>query len=324
MLKVQDFSCLIFSFFKATLFFTTIASLLAVFQNCDQTETAFLLTALHVTLTQGQRQICTDWILRPCEHHIGPGWPIAFFISYFSQETPIEALKMVKFDFMVRRWGVWWDVWPQCGIIFTVHCVVLERKSERKKVRRSCGHVQTESECSRKCESLAAAALQRSGSNLVLLTIAVKAEKVLTVIVTTYIENTLHVWSTFSFSELRLCSTHLAPPDDKRLADECLRCFRPTWPDYSLQLKWLLYPDELRLSIAKSDAALLLYIDFYLGLKQYTALCVHLQYYMLKNPLQLQNKNSKTSHGIRKFELDEVDRFVSGLKKKKTLRIQWR
>lgn len=123
MLKVQDFSCLIFSFFKATLFFTTIASLLAVFQNCDQTETAFLLTALHVTLTQGQRQICTDWILRPCEHHIGPGWPIAFFISYFSQETPIEALKMVKFDFMVRRWGVWWDVWPQCGIIFTVHCV---------------------------------------------------------------------------------------------------------------------------------------------------------------------------------------------------------
>lgn len=36
-----------------------------------------------------------------------------------------------------------------------------------------------------------------------------------------------------------------------------------------------------------------------------------------KNPLQLQNKNSKTSHGIRKFELDEVDRFVSGLKKKK-------
>lgn len=135
MLKVQDFSCLIFSFFKATLFFTTIASLLAVFQNCDQTETAFLLTALHVTLTQGQRQICTDWILRPCEHHIGPGWPIAFFISYFSQETPIEALKMVKFDFMVRRWGVWWDVWPQCGIIFTVHCVVLERKSERKSAK---------------------------------------------------------------------------------------------------------------------------------------------------------------------------------------------
>lgn len=81
-----------------------------------------------------------------------------------------------------------------------------------------------------------------------------------------------------------------------------------------------MYPDELRLSIAKSDAALLLYIDFYLRLKQYTALCVHLQYYMLKNPLQLQNKNSKTSHGIRKFELDEVDRFVSGLKKKKNAR----
>lgn len=129
---------------------------------------------------------------------------------------------------------LWYDV-EECdetydpSVASFLQCTVLcWRESRKEKVRRSCGHVQTESECSRKCESLAAAALQRSGSNLVLLTIAVKAEKVLTVIVTTYIENTLHVWSAFSFSELRLCSTHLAPPDDKRLADECLRCFRPT------------------------------------------------------------------------------------------------